>query len=70
VKGLKRLLGDSHLTEGPAEGLYVRREDGGRLIARAKLVRSDFVQTIDKHWSQRRLAENQLDDSRGNRPWH
>lgn len=67
VEGLKRLLGRSHLTDGPAEGLYVRREAEGRLITRAKLVRAEFVQAIEEHWSKRRLVENQLDASRGGR---
>lgn len=60
VAGLTRLLGHSHLSEGPAEGLYVRREVAGRLVARAKLVRAEFVQAIDVHWSKRNLETNQL----------
>ena len=69
VDGLKHLLGRSRLTEGPAEGLYVRREEGGRLMARAKLVRAEFVQAIDEHWSKRKLEENRLAERRGNREW-
>lgn len=42
------------------EGLYVRREASDRLIARAKLVRSDFLQQIDEHWSRRTLTKNRL----------
>lgn len=68
VAGLTRLLGSSRLTDGPAEGLYVRREEGGLLVARAKLVRAEFVQQIDEHWSKRRLEENQL-DGRGAPGW-
>jgi ATP-dependent RNA circularization protein (DNA/RNA ligase family) len=60
VAELKRLLGRSLVTDGPAEGLYVRREAGGRLLARAKLVRAEFVQAIEEHWSKRRLEENSL----------
>lgn len=60
VDGLKALLGESKLTEGPAEGLYVRREADGRLLSRAKLVRAEFVQAIEEHWSKRKLEENQL----------
>lgn len=60
VAGLKQLLGHSQLTDGPAEGLYVRRERGGRLLQRAKLVRAEFVQAIDDHWSKRRLEVNRL----------
>src|SRR5690606_30449661 len=32
VDGLTGLLGNSRLTDGPAEGLYVRREEGGHLL--------------------------------------
>ena len=57
---LKSLLGSSKLTDGPAEGLYVRREEDGHLLARAKIVRAEFVQQIHEHWSKRRLEVNQL----------
>lgn len=57
---LKKLLLRSSLTDGPPEGLYVRRDDGGRLRERVKLVRAEFVQAIDEHWSKRRLEANQL----------
>jgi hypothetical protein len=42
------------------EGLYVRREVNDRLLARAKLVRAEFVQQIDEHWSRQPLRKNQL----------
>lgn len=57
---LVALLGRSELAEGPAEGLYVRAEDGEHLLARAKLVRAEFVQAIDEHWSRRALEKNSL----------
>lgn len=57
---LTKMLGRSALTDGPAEGLYVRREVDGRLLERAKLVRAEFVQNIDQHWSKRHLEANQL----------
>ena len=57
---LKALLGKSQVADGAAEGLYVRREVGGVLTARAKLVRAEFAQAIDEHWSKRRFEENQL----------
>jgi hypothetical protein len=67
LAALTRLLAESRLTDGPAEGLYVRREDNGTLLARAKLVRASFVQAIDEHWSKRILEENQL--ARGKSTW-
>ena len=57
---LKALLGPSTIADANAEGLYVRREARGVLIARAKLVRPEFAQAIEEHWSKRRLEENQL----------
>jgi ATP-dependent RNA circularization protein (DNA/RNA ligase family) len=60
LDGLKRLLGQSRLSDGPAEGLYVRHEEGGHLLQRTKLVRAEFVQNIDDHWSRRRLETNQV----------
>jgi hypothetical protein len=58
--GLRALLGGSQLTDGPAEGLCVRRDAGDHLVARAKLVRREFVQAIDEHWSKRPLETNAL----------
>lgn len=60
LRGVQRLLGKSALSDGPAEGVYVRREEGGVLVERAKLVRAEFVQAIDQHWSKRRLQTNRL----------
>jgi hypothetical protein len=34
LPGLRRLLGQSRLADGPAEGLYVRCDEGDRLAAR------------------------------------
>jgi hypothetical protein len=60
LERLVRLLGASRLTNGPAEGLYVRCEARGHLARRAKLVRAEFVQAIEEHWSRRGLVPNQL----------
>lgn len=57
---LKALLGRSHVTTGPAEGLYVRREQGGVHVQRAKLVRAEFTQAIEEHWSKRQIEPNAL----------
>jgi hypothetical protein len=60
VAELRALLRNSELGDGPAEGLYVRRDEGDHLVARAKLVRREFTQVIDDHWSKRALATNSL----------
>jgi len=54
------LLGESKLTSGPMEGIYLRREEGGRLIARAKIVRAEFTQNICEHWSKNTFRRNAL----------
>lgn len=67
---LEALLGKSRLTDGAAEGLYVRRDVGEHLADRAKLVRGEFVQAIDEHWSKKALVPNALDGGAGgNRSW-
>lgn len=60
MAGLRKLLGKSRLTDGPAEGIYVRREEGARLLTRAKLVRAEFVQAIDVHWTKKGMRVNSL----------
>jgi len=62
---LEALLGNSRLADGPAEGLYVRRDVGEHLVARAKLVRGEFVQAIDQHWSKKALVPNALQGNAG-----
>jgi len=49
---------------GGCEGLYLRHEDEDWLIARAKLVHPDFVQSIGEHWRSRSLRWNALDANR------
>ena len=60
LRRLQALLATSQLTDGPAEGLYVRRDEGDQLVARAKLVNRGFTQAIDEHWSRRSLVANLL----------
>jgi hypothetical protein len=54
------MIGASRLTDGPMEGLYVRREDADWLLERSKIVRAEFMQSIEKHWSGRELERNAL----------
>lgn len=60
LPSLVAMLGKSRVGSSPAEGLYVRAEEGGRLLARAKLVRPEFTQAIDGHWSKGALRMNAL----------
>ena len=57
---LQGMMSRSKLTNGPAEGIYVRRDDGDYLVERAKVVQPGFVQAIDEHWSRRAIEANGL----------
>lgn len=48
---------------GPPEGIILRRDDADWNLARAKLVRSDFTQAIEEHWSSRPVEWNGIDYS-------
>jgi ATP-dependent RNA circularization protein (DNA/RNA ligase family) len=60
VPDIVRMLAASQLSDGPAEGVYVRRDDDQRLVGRAKVVRPEFVQQIEAHWTGRRMQTNTL----------
>lgn len=57
---LLQMSAASRLGQGPMEGLYLRRDEGPWLGARAKVVRPEFVQSIEEHWSRRRMEKNRL----------
>ncbi|MGH7168709.1 MAG: RNA ligase family protein [Gemmataceae bacterium] len=48
----------------PIEGLYARVEREGWLVGRAKLVRPEFMRSIDRHWTSRHLRRNVLAEAR------
>ena len=54
------LAGSSAVGDSLREGLYLRREDQQFLIARAKIIRPEFTQAIEEHWSKSGLTCNQL----------
>ena len=60
LDSVKRMLGKSRLSGVPAEGIYLRNERAGHLAGRAKLVRAEFVQAIDTHWSRRSVQSNAI----------
>lgn len=60
LDGITRLLGPSRFADGPAEGVYVRRDQGDYLDRRAKLVRREFTQAIGTHWSRGPIHPNRL----------
>lgn len=57
---LNSLLSQSKLGEEPAEGLYLRIDQGDWLKQRAKLVRPVFIQSIEQHWSSKPVRPNSL----------
>lgn len=61
IPSLKELLGHPSQVGGDRlEGLYLRTESNGWLKARAKIVRSDFAQAIDEHWSRSAIKRNEV----------
>ena len=66
LEQLRELPAQSKLGTQPAEGLYLRTEEDGRLTGRAKLVRSDFLQTDAGHWRDFVITANTLVDRRDN----
>ena len=58
VEGVARWK--SRYRNGSLEGVVVRREDDDWLLARGKLVRADFTQSIDSHWRSRKLEWNRV----------
>lgn len=60
LKKLKGFLAKSSLGDKPAEGIYLRVDEGDWLIHRTKLVRPEFIQTIGEHWSRKSIQPNRL----------
>jgi hypothetical protein len=54
------LEGRSAVGDVPREGLYLRHEDADWLLARAKLVRAAFTQSIGEHWSRHGCTPNRV----------
>lgn len=60
LAALKALLGPSAYGDEPAEGLYLRCDEGDWLRERAKLVRPGFIQSMEDHWSQGGIVPNRV----------
>lgn len=59
-KLLKYLDTSSRFREGFVEGVYIRKDNGQWLERRCKLVRPDFVQGIDEHWTKKEMIKNRI----------
>lgn len=57
---IENFLSQSKLTDRPAEGIYLRIDNGNWLEQRAKLVRPAFIQAVEKHWSRSGVRPNRL----------
>ena len=69
IQGIEQLLSTpSRVGVGAVEGLVIRREAEGFTTARAKLVRREFTQAIDEHWSRGPLRRNELAPEPAPRP--
>jgi ATP-dependent RNA circularization protein (DNA/RNA ligase family) len=53
-------MGKSAYGEGLVEGIYLRIDEGDWLKQRAKIVRTEFTQAIETHWSKMPLRLNGL----------
>lgn len=63
VFALKQMVttASSRYRHGPMEGVVIRRESAQWCESRAKLVRADFTQAIEKHWRKRVIEWNRVD---------
>jgi ATP-dependent RNA circularization protein (DNA/RNA ligase family) len=57
---LKKFFGKSKFGEEKCEGIYLRQDEGEFLKYRAKMVRKDFRQKIDEHWSKKIVQYNKI----------
>ena len=64
ARKLERYLGRSCFSTCQAmEGLYLKQEEGDRVVARYKFVRQEFLQTVEEsgsHWADRPIEPNHL----------
>jgi ATP-dependent RNA circularization protein (DNA/RNA ligase family) len=59
---LELLETKSKYTDNPVEGVYIRMDEDKFLTRRCKLVRPDFTQSIDTHWSKAEPVKNRVKD--------
>ena len=60
LQELKTFFRTSRFSSTASERIYLRYDHGKWLGARAKLVRPEFVQTIEIHWSRKGIIPNKL----------
>lgn len=60
LKEIVELLSQSRYGSTQAEGIYLRQDEGDWLVSRAKVVRAEFIQTMEEHWTRSQLQTNRL----------
>lgn len=60
ISDLESMIGISWVGDELAEGLYLRCENEANLVGRAKVVRREFSQDIDNHWTKTGIRTNRL----------
>lgn len=60
LSDLNKFLSQSVFSDQPVEGLYLRYDHGEWLKQRAKLVRPEFIQSVEQHWSRSVMMRNKL----------
>jgi len=60
-RSLEELLTISRLGSAAPEGIVIRKEQQGWTIGRAKLVRAEFTQAMETHWSRGPFRRNALE---------
>jgi ATP-dependent RNA circularization protein (DNA/RNA ligase family) len=65
LEELKKIVSgkSSVYRNGNMEGVILRKENNDWLVQRTKLVRPDFTQTIQEHWSKRSIEWNKIDSN-------
>ncbi|CAI2512617.1 RNA ligase, Pab1020 family [Serratia fonticola] len=60
VDGLLSLITTSAYSLEQSEGIYIKQETEREVTKRAKIVRPDFIQNMNEHWSRKALVKNKL----------
>lgn len=65
LQQLEKLMGSSCFGPEQGEGIYLRCDGEKWLKQRAKIVKDQFIQNIDIHWSRKAIIPNRIRASQG-----
>ncbi|HHK8146969.1 TPA: RNA ligase family protein, partial [Serratia marcescens] len=60
ISEIYEMITISAFSTNKSEGVYLKQENDRQVIKRAKIVRDDFIQNIDEHWSKKTLVKNKV----------